>query len=575
MITNKEQRNCRRQFTAQFYKKNKISFCVAALSSLSIGALNLGIAWLMQQMIDTVSGVSGALSLEILAGLTVGLITLIVILKMVSYISLPRFMEKAMRQYKDYAFEKLTQKNIASFNKETTSSYISALSNDATSIENNYLNNLFTILSNAIKFIGSVIMMLIYSPPLTIIACAFFILPIVASLIAGKRVEKAERKVSDKYEIFIATLKDCLNGFSVVKSFKAEQAIIGLYGSSNAVIEHAKCEKRKVTTIISAIGGVAGVTAQLGTFLVGGFLAMAGYGITPGVLLIFIDLTANVINPIRDMPELFAARKAALALVDKLANALNNNIREDGVVISDHLKSGIEIRNLSFGYDTDNEVLHNLNVRFDAGKSYAIVGASGSGKSTLLQLLMAAHDSYKGEIRYDNNELKEVSSASLYDLVSLIQQNVFVFNASIRENITMFRDFPQSEVDMAIQQSGLAPLIKERGEQYRCGENGNGLSGGEKQRISIARSLLRKSAVLLVDEATAALDAQTAYQVSCSILGLQNMTRIVVTHNLDAALLKRYDCIVALRNGQIVELGTFDELMKQRNYFYSLFTVSQ
>ena len=121
----------------------------------------------------------------------------------------------------------------------------------------------------------------------------------------------------------------------------------------------------------------------------------------------------------------------------------------------------------------------------------------------------------------------------------------------------------------------ISRLRKERGEDYRCGENGSGLSGGEKQRISIARSLLRSASVLLVDEATAALDAQTAFQVSSSILGLDSLTRIVVTHALDANLLSRYDEIVTLRSGRIVEKGIFDQLMNERGYFYSLYTVSQ
>ncbi len=139
----------------------------------------------------------------------------------------------------------------------------------------------------------------------------------------------------------------------------------------------------------------------------------------------------------------------------------------------------------------------------------------------------------------------------------------------------MYSDFPREAVDRAIEMSGLAELITERGEDYLCGENGNGLSGGEKQRISIARSLLKKSQVLLVDEATAALDTQTAAQVTNAILGLDGMTRIVVTHALDDALLKKYDCILTLKNGSIAESGNFDELMSSKGYFFSLFTVSQ
>ena len=123
--------------------------------------------------------------------------------------------------------------------------------------------------------------------------------------------------------------------------------------------------------------------------------------------------------------------------------------------------------------------------------------------------------------------------------------------------------------------SGLSELIAARGEEYHCGENGSGLSGGEKQRISIARSLLRKTPVLLMDEATAALDTETAYNVTNSILDLDGLTRIVVTHSLDGTLLKRYDRILTLKNGSIIESGTFDELMEKKEYFYSLFTVSQ
>ena len=139
----------------------------------------------------------------------------------------------------------------------------------------------------------------------------------------------------------------------------------------------------------------------------------------------------------------------------------------------------------------------------------------------------------------------------------------------------MFSDFPREEVDRAIELSGLSKLIAERGEDYLCGENGSGLSGGEKQRISIARSLLKKSQVLLVDEATAALDAKTAFQVSNSILDLNDLIRVVVTHALDENLLKRYDCVLTLKNGSVSEYGSFDELMTKKGYFYSLFTVSQ
>ena len=561
MKQNRKRRSRRRAYISQFYRGNHIAFLAASLSCMLTGALNIGIAWVMQQMIDAVSGVLGALELPVLALLTMWIVLLIILFKGMNYASMPGFLKKAMQQYKDYAFQQLTRKSIASFSKENTSDYISAFSNDAATIERDYLEKRFSLLTNAAKLIGSLVMMLVYSPVMTAVACAFFILPVGASLLAGNRMKEAERNVSDKNGRFIAALKDSLSGFSVVKSFRAEDSILELLGQSSLDSEQAKCEKRKLSTVIGALGGVAGVTAQLGTFLAGAYLARAGWGITPGVLLIFIDLTANVIGPLRDMPELLAARKAAIALIDKLAEALESNVRDDGVKIPDRLETGIEVSDVSFGYTPDVQVLHDVNVTFEAGKSCAIVGASGSGKSTLLHLLMAGSGDYSGEIRYDGQELRAVSCESLYEIASLIQQNVFVFNATIRDNITMFRDFPKSEVECAIKRAGLSELIEQRGENYLCGENGSGLSGGEKQRISIARSLLRNASILLVDEATAALDAQTARQVAGSILDLEHVTRIVVT--------------LAMKNGTIVESGSFEDLMLRKGFFYSLYTVTQ
>ncbi|MDO5002363.1 MAG: ABC transporter ATP-binding protein [Eubacteriales bacterium] len=565
----------RSKYISRFYEKNRAAFVLALISSLLIAALNLWNAWLVQQMIDSVSGVPGSLEMPVLACCAAGVVISVIVLKAVNYYSRPRFMERAMRQYKDYAFEALTKKSISTFSVENSAGYISAFSNDASAVESGYLDMQFNIVSNCVKLIGALAMMIAYSPVMTVVACAFFILPIGASYITGDRVEKAERKISLANSELTAALKDCLSGFSVVKSFRAEAAVSTLFTRNNAALEAAKCDKRKLLTVISGLASAAGVTAQLGTFLVGAWLASTGWGITPGVLIIFIDLTTNVINPVRELPEQLASKKAAGALIDKLAASLEDHVREEGVSIPKRLTSAITVKNVSFGYDADHEILHGITTRFDAGKKYAVVGASGSGKSTLLNLLMASHGNYSGEICYDGYEIKDVSSESLYDIVSIIQQNVFVFNASIRDNITMFHDFPKAEVDRAITLSGLSALIRERGEEYLCGENGCGLSGGEKQRISIARSLLKRSQVLLVDEATAALDAETAYQVSSAILGLENITGIVVTHSLDESLLRQYDGIVTLKNGTIVETGTFDELIGSKGYFYSLFTVSQ
>lgn len=152
---------------------------------------------------------------------------------------------------------------------------------------------------------------------------------------------------------------------------------------------------------------------------------------------------------------------------------------------------------------------------FAAGKSYAVVGGSGSGKSTLHNLLLGSFDNYEGKVLFDGRELREISPESLYDIVSIIQQNVFVFDSSIRRNITMFREFDDAQVQDAIEKAGLTTLLNERGEDYQCGENGIGLSGRANASAYLSRAACCvKPLWLLMDEATASLDAETAFAVT-------------------------------------------------------------
>lgn len=571
----KKSNNNRQMYLAQFYYKNKLAFILATFSSLLLVLCNLVLSWIMQQIVDSISGSENALSLPSLTLITIALILFTVVVKLLNYYTQPRFIRNALLQYKEFAFHNLTRKSIATFQSESSSSYLSGFTNDVNSIEENYLSKQFDMIANILLFSGALIMMLLYSPLLTFIAIALSALPFIASILTGSRLEQLERQVSDKNAAFTITLKDILSGFSVVKSFKAESSIHGIFSRSNRQVEDCKYRKRKVATIIQLIGAITGIIAQLGVFIAGAYLTLSGYPITAGVIMTFVNLMNFIISPIAELPGILASRKAAFGLIDKMADALEQNRNEDGYAVSAKLESGIELRNLSFGYEENKEILHNLSTTFEAGKSYCLVGSSGCGKSTLLNLLMASHTDYSGHICFDGHELKEIHPASIYELTSMIEQNVFLFHATIRDNITMFQSFPDEMVNRVIELSGLTSIIAKHGADYLCGEDGAGLSGGEKQRISIARSLLRNSSILLVDEATSALDAETSYQISSVILGLKGMTRIVITHDLDEAILKNYDCILTMKAGEIVESGDFQTLMERKGYFYSLFTVSQ
>ena len=569
----KQNKKKNREFIHQLYYKNRINFIVTIILTIAMSSLNLMISWLIQQIMDCTAN-QDMQALVRSAWIVIIVVVIYTIANVMYRAVYPRFLQRAMQQYRDYAFSRLTQKSLRSFSKEGTALYVSALTNDCTSIENNYLAATFTLIELLFCFLGALIMMLYYSPVMLVLAVALSFLPVAVSMTAGNRLTEQEKEISKKNERFVSIVNELLSGFSVIKSFRAETQASRLFSQRNEQAEEAKKNKRRTEQLISLLANDAGIIAQMGIFLAGAWLAISGKGVTAGVVIVFVQLMNYILNPISQVPLLWSNRKAAIALMEKLSDALSENVREEGREKLNGFSEKIEVKDLTYGYEPESPVLKDLDVQFDAGKSYAIVGGSGSGKSTLLNLLMGSSSNYQGEICIDGVSIKNIESESLYQLMTSVQQNVFVFNDTIRNNVTMFHEFPDKEVTLALERSGLSEFIEKRGEEFVCGENGANLSGGERQRISIARALLRKSPILLVDEATAALDAATARAVSFSILNLVGMTRIVVTHRLEEAILRRYDKILVMKNGTICEQGNFDTLMQQKGQFYSLFQIA-
>ncbi len=567
------QKQTTKEYIREFYSKNRLNFMLAVIAVLLSSGMQVGIAYLLKELTDV--SMSGNLGRLVgLVKISAGFMLLMVGIWLLDRQFKHNFLKKAVEGYRNKAFDAITNKGIASFGRENTSSYISALTNDVNSIETNYLTANFTFLTLTLQAIASIGLMLWYSWSLTLVVIVLGLLLILVSLPFGNTIAKQEQKVSEKNASFMSMVKDLLSGLGVIKSFQAQKEASALYYDRNEKLEQTKCRRRKAAELVNIASFVGGFMVQMGVFCYGAYLSIQGK-ITPGVVIAFVQMMNYIINPIQQLPGLLANRKAALGLIEKMA------VYGEDVSYGEHLEklntvgNGICFSHVDFAYEEGERVLKDVNVRFEAGKSYAIVGGSGSGKSTLLNLIMGSYPSYGGSITVGGKEVNRLQPDSIFDVISVIQQNVFIFDDTIVQNICMFRAFDREQIDQAVSGAGLSRLIAEKGEGYACGEGGSCLSGGERQRIAIARSLLRKSPVLLVDEATSALDAETAEGVTDSILNIQGLTRLVVTHRLEEKTLSRFDELVVMKNGRVVEQGTFQELMERRQYFYSLYMVSR
>lgn len=559
-----------KQVKKSLSKNNGFNFVFLTFSALLQTAIMMSVSIMLEKVIAVATA-------KDLQGLyTQGIIFIIMLaVGFACYICLmkikPLFQKRALTQYKNNAYGLILGKNITDFNKYDTATYISTFTNDVTVIQDSYIFTIFDIITQITTFLASIVIMLLYSPILTACAVTLSLIPLVVMLCVGSKLGEHEKRISDKNQGFMHFLKDNLIGFSTIKVFKAENKIKALFTKNNDVLETEKAKKEKTLVLIAMLQTATTLIAQFGVFFIGAFIAITTQSIEASVIILFVQLMNSVMSPLIEIPTLISKRNSCKPLFKKLGEIIKveDNSKKEEV----DFEKNITINNLEFSYE-ENRVLSGVNFTFDKGKTYAVVGASGSGKTTLLNLLVGRNLDYEGEILYDGKDLKNLSIDSLFEKISFVEQNVFVFDDTIENNVTMYSNVDKDLLQDAIIKSGLKSLIDEKGLDYKCGENGCNLSGGEKQRISIARSLIKKSEILFMDEATSALDTETSSSVMNSVLDIDGLSKIVITHKLEEKILKRFDEILVLKNGKVYENGTFEELIEKNGLFRSLYELA-
>ena len=557
----------------QLTKYHKKSFYAFMIFNILVPLTNIAFAYSIKGIID--SGMSqneDALTQAVLVGASV--IFIYAVLNFISLRLRNKLVRQIMSRYKNKVFQSILDSDYRDFSKEKSGKFISVLTENMKKIEQDYLHQYFNISKNLSLMIFSLLAMFIGNWYLTLLVIIASIIPMMISGFIGQKSAYLQKSAMIADQKYLAKVKDILSGFLVIKSFNVKEAIRQDYRNESEKLDEIYFMKGKFDVLANVISQLSGMIVFLVAFGGGMYLVFNG-STTIGSVTAIVQLVNFVVMPLNEVGMGMSKFREGQATLD--AFEVKDVIELQTGKTKEYFDDVISFSNIDFSYpNTEEKIFNHLSLKIQKGEKIAIVGMSGSGKSTLLNLLLRFYDVTSGHISIDNQDIQAISAESLYNLMTIVQQDVYIFDATLRENITLNQSFTDGEIKKAVQQSGLESYVleNESGLQTLCGENGSNLSGGQKQRVSIARALIRKTPILLLDEATSSLDSQVTTEIENSILDIQNLTALVVTHKLNKNILKKYDRILFMKDGIIVEDGSFSDLMDRRGEFYKLFELS-
>lgn len=557
----------------QLIENYQKTFYAFMIFNILVPLTNIAFAYSIKGIID--SGMSQnreALTQAVLVGASV--IFIYVGLNFISLRLKNKLVRRIMSRYKNKVFQSILDRDYRDFSKEKSGKFISVLTENMKKIEQDYLHQYFNISKNLSLMIFSLLAMFIGNWFLTLLVIIASIIPMMISGFIGQKSASLQNSAMIADQKYLAKVKDILAGFLVIKSFNVKDAICEDYSHESEKFDEINFIKGKFDVLANVISQLSGMIVFLVAFGGGMYLVFNGYT-TIGSVTAIVQLVNFVVMPLNEIGMGMSKFREGQATLD--AFEVKDVTELQTGETKEYFDDVISFSNIDFSYpNTEEKIFNHLSLKIQKGEKIAIVGMSGSGKSTLLNLLLRFYDVTSGHISIDNKDLQAISAESLYNLMTIVQQDVYIFDDTLRANITLNQSFTDEEIKQAVQQSGLESYVleNESGLQTLCGENGSNLSGGQKQRLSIARALIRKTPILLLDEATSSLDNQVTTEIESSILNIQNLTSLVVTHKLNENILKKYDRILFMKAGVIVEDGSFCDLMDRRGEFYKLFELS-
>ncbi len=471
-------------------------------------------------------------------------------------------------------FEGIMKKSPRDYASVNTADYISMLTNDVKLTEENYIIPLLSTIEYSVLFLSTLVILLTFSPIVTIFLIICIALMYIIPSLFGTSLQKRQDDYSRQLSAFTVKLKDIMSGYEIIRAFNIVEKIKQQYQDVNNDVTQAKFKADKLFAVNESISGILSALSVIAVVFISAYLVLIG-NITVGTLLALVQLSSTFVTPILMIMQNIPKMQS----IKPVLNRMNEFVYYDNAAFSGKItpvfNNVLQMDQVGFSYSDNHKALQNINIEFKKRRKYAITGQSGCGKTTLIRLMTAYDSEYSGSISFDNYDIRQLDIEKLNKMISVIHQNVYMFDTDIRENICLYQNYSEQELNEVLDLSGIRLFLDQlpNGLNTPVGENGANLSGGQRQRIAVARALIQKTPILILDEGTSAIDMQTAYDIEKKLLAIEDLTLITITHNMSEDILGMYDQIIYMENGHIAETGNLSELLSVKEGFYSFFTL--
>lgn len=543
-----------------YLKRNKLLLLLIFLIGIVVAFGTVYLAIILQDIVNIATeGDAEGFSMALLrAGIYLGLLA---ICKYTYGILEKIIIKRITNQLRSDIFSSAMNKELCTYTEENAGEYISTLTNDLKIIEENYLLPLFKIVENIVLFIFALVTILQISPEvlITLIVCMVGMAGV--SSLFGNILQKRQEFFSNQIGQYTVDIKDLLNGYELFKYYNETHHAIIEHDSFNSKLTRIKFRLDLGMAINQSTSDMLGLLTMFLVVVIGAYKVISG-AVLVGTLVALVQLSNSFVNPIMEITMNIPKMQSTRKIMEKINKLCSQKNVEKTRLLS--FREHIEYQDVWFSYDNQNYALKGITLKFEKGKKYLILGKSGCGKSTLIGVLLGKCRPYNGIVRCDGNDLAEYE---ITDLCAVIQQNVYILNRSIKENIELYRNFSDEEIKKV--------LLLCRFNDLDIEKNSLDLSGGQKQRISMARALIRKKPILLIDEGTSAVDTITSNEIEAELLKEKNVTIITISHKMNPELMLKYDEIIYLEHGSIVEQGNYSELIKRKGKVYTVLQSQQ